>query len=86
MDNVNIHKVDGAEETIKSAGATVKFLPPYSPDLDPIEQVFSKLKAILRSAAKRTVSALWDAIGDAVKNFTPTECANYLRNSGYAST
>ena len=62
------------------------FLPPYSPDLNPIEHVFAKLKTLLRKAAERTVQATWQRIGSLLTAFTPTECANYLRNAGYAST
>jgi transposase len=62
------------------------FLPPYSPDLNPIEQVFAKLKTLIRKAEERTVDGLWRRIGGPVEAFTPRECANYLRNAGYAST
>ena len=71
---------------IRAAGAKRLFLPPYSPDLNPIEQVFSKLKALLRKAAERTVEATWRRIGSLLDAFTSQECANYLRNSGYAAT
>ena len=70
---------------IRAAGAKLFFLPPYSPDLNPIEQVFAKLKTLLRKAAERTVETTWRRIGDLLKNFTPQECANYLVNAGYAS-
>ena len=70
----------------RAAGAKLLFLPAYSPDLNPIEQMFAKLKTLLRKAAERTVEATWRRIGCLLHTFTPQECANYLRNSGYAST
>jgi transposase len=85
MDNLSSHKVDGVRQAIKAAGAFVLYLPSYSPDLNPIEQAFAKLKALLRKAAARTVEDLWQAIADSLDQFTPDECANYLRNAGYAS-
>jgi transposase len=85
IDNLGSHKGKAIRAAIRSAGATLLFLPPYSPDLNPIEQVFSKLKALLRKAAERTVEATWKRIGELLKCFTPQECANYLANSGYAS-
>lgn len=83
MDNLPAHKVKGAREAIESAGAIVLFLPPYSPDFNPIEQAFAKLKALLRKAAARTIGALEQAIADALDAFTPQECDNYFANSGY---
>ncbi len=83
MDNLPAHKVSGVKEAIEAAGATRLFLPSYSPDFNPIEQAFAKLKAQLRKVAARTVDALWAAIAHAIELFTPTECANYVRNSGY---
>jgi transposase len=83
MDNLGAHKVAGVREAIEARGAQVLHLPPYSPDLNPIEQVFAKLKALLRTAAKRSIEALWAAIGQALDAFSPTECANYLANAGY---
>jgi transposase len=83
MDNLGSHKVSGVHEAIKAAGASVLFLPPYSPDLNPIEQVFSKLKTLLRKTAARTVDALWSAIGNLLDAFSSDECSNYLANSGY---
>jgi transposase len=83
MDNLASHKVAGVREAIEQAGATVRYLPAYSPDLNPIEQVFAKLKAALRKAAARTFDALVAAIAHALDEFTPRECANYLANSGY---
>lgn len=84
MDNLSSHKVDGVEEAIKAAGAIVRYLPPYSPDLNPIEQVFAKLKSILRRWKPRNLKTLWKAIAKALKRINPTECANYLKNSGYS--
>jgi transposase len=83
MDNLSVHKVKGAREAIEKAGAILLFLPPYSPDFNPIEQAFAKLKALLRNAAARTVGALEQARADALDAFTPHECANYFANSGY---
>jgi transposase len=83
MDNLPAHRVSGVREAIEAAGATRVFLPPYSPDFNPIEQAFAKLKAYLRKLAARTVDALWDAIADAIDLFTPAECANFFRASGY---
>ena len=85
MDNLSSHKVEGIREAIERAGAVLMYLPPYSPDLNPIEQVFAKLKALLRKAAKRSTEALWATIGALLATYSPTECGNYLRNSGYAS-
>ena len=84
MDNLAAHKVAGVREAIAAAGASILYLPPYSPDLNPIEQMFAKLKALLRRAAARTRDALWDTIGSLLDAFSPTECRNYLQNSGYA--
>jgi len=83
MDNFASHKVAGVREAIERAGATVRYLPAYSPDLNPIEQAFAKLKAALRKAAARSFDALVAAIALALDEFTPRECANYLANSGY---
>ena len=85
MDNLGSHKGQAIRKAIRAAGAKLIFLPPYSPDLNPIEQVFAKLKTLLRKAEERTVQATWQRIGLLLDCFTPTECANYLRNSGYAS-
>jgi transposase len=84
MDNLAAHKVTGVRAAIAAAGASVLYLPPYSPDLNPIEQVFAKLKALLRKSAARTREALWTTIGEQLGAFTPAECRNYLQNSGYA--
>ncbi|TGX55988.1 IS630 family transposase [Sphingomonas gei] len=86
MDNLGSHKGQAVRKAIRSAGAKLLFLPPYSPDLNPIEQVFAKLKLLLRKAAERSVHATWRRIGTLLDAFPPHECANYLRNSGYAST
>jgi transposase len=83
MDNVSVHKVIGVREAIEARGADLFYLPPYSPDLNPIEQFFSKLKALLRKAAARSIDALWDAIGSLLADFSPRECAAYLSNAGY---
>jgi transposase len=78
MDNLTAHKVKGVRAAIAAAGAQVLYLPPYSPDLNPIEHAFAKLKALLRTAAARTVEALWHTIGDLLDAFSPAECAHYL--------
>ncbi len=83
MDNLSSHKVTGVREAITAVSAYLLYLPPYSPDLNPIEQVFSKLKALLRSVSARTVDELWAAIAEIIELFPPEECANYFRNSGY---
>lgn len=83
LDNLGAHKVAGIAEAIHAAGAQLRYLPPYSPDYNPIEQVFAKLKTLLRKAAKRTVDALWSAMGDLMDCFTPDECARYIRHAGY---
>lgn len=83
MDNLSSHKVAGIQEAIEAAGANLIFLPPYSPDFNPIEQVFSKLKALLRKYGERTVDALWKRIGSLIDRFPPSECRNYFRHCGY---
>jgi len=83
LDNLGSHKVTGVREAIEARGATLVYLPPYSPDFNPIEQAFAKLKSLLRKFAARTVSSLWDALGDMLGRFTPQECVNYLVNAGY---
>ncbi|MEA2903045.1 MAG: hypothetical protein QOI12_432 [Alphaproteobacteria bacterium] len=83
MDNLASHKVAGIREAIEAAGAELRYLPPYSPDFNPIEQFFAKLKALLRKAAARTVDALIAAIANVLTTVTPQECANYLANQGY---
>lgn len=86
MDNLSSHKVAGVREAIESRGATVHYLPPYSPDMNPIEQVFAKLKHFLRKTGARTVETLHNAIGELIDQFSPQECYNYIRASGYGST
>jgi len=83
MDNLPAHKPAGVREAIERAGATLSFLPPYSPDFNPIENAFSKLKAILRARAERTIPALWNAVGSILDHFTPAECANFFKAAGY---
>ena len=83
MDNLGSHKVAGIQAAIESAGAQLRYLPPYSPDLNPIEQVFAKLKTLLRKTAARTLEALWSAIGSLLDHFAPDECARYIRHAGY---
>ncbi len=85
IDNLGSHKGKAVRRAIRTAGARLLFLPPYSPDLNPIEQVFAKLKTLLRKAAERTVEATWKRIGELLRTFTPKECANYFRNAGYGS-
>ncbi len=85
MDNLCSHKSPAIRKAIRDAGARLFFLPPYSPDLNPIEQVFAKLKTLLRKADERTIDATWRRIGKLLECFSPQECANYIRNSGYAS-
>jgi transposase len=86
MDNLGSHKGNVVRQLIRSAGAKLFFLPKYSPDLNPIEQVFAKLKHLLRKCAARSTEALCAAIGQSLQAFTPEECANYLENAGYART
>ena len=86
MDNLSSHKVAGVGKAIRAAGADVLYLPPYSPDLNPIEQAFAKLKAMLRKARERTVDDLWAFLGRALDAFGPQECANYFRHCGYHAT
>lgn len=83
MDNLSAHKVAGVAEAIEGADARLVYLPPYSPDLNPIEQVFAKLRRLLQTAAERTIDALWRRIGESVDAFIPEECGNYLRHCGY---
>ena len=85
MDNLPAHKVAGVRAIIEKTGAKLLYLPPYSPDFNPIEMMFAKLKALLRKAKERTVDKLWDRIGVVLDEFTPQECANYLAHDGYAS-
>ncbi len=83
MDNLPAHKVAGVREAIEAAGASLLYLPPYSPDFNPIEKAFSKLKALLRKAAARTVDDLYQAVATAIDAITPTECVNYFQACGY---
>ena len=83
MDNLPAHRRSGVRAAIEAAGATLQYLPPYSPDLNPIEKAFAKLKALLRKIAARTITELWDAIRDVPLEFMPAECANYFASAGY---
>ena len=83
MDNLPAHKAAGVRDAIEAAGASLLYLPPYSPDFNPIENAFAKLKALLRAKAERTIATLWDAVGPLLDLFTPTECANYFKTAGY---
>jgi transposase len=83
MDNLPAHKVHGVRQAIEAAGASLRYRPPYSPDFNPIEMAFAKLKAALRAAEARTIPDLWQAIAEALRRFTPQECANYLAAAGY---
>jgi transposase len=85
-DNLPSHKVVGVREAIESRAASLWFLPSYSPDLNPIEQVFAKLKQLLRAQAPRTLEALWAAVGRLLDRFTSAECANYLAHDGYRNS
>jgi transposase len=83
MDNLGSHKGVAVRKAIEAVGAELRYLPPYSPDLNPIEQVFAKLKALLRKAAARSVGARWAALAELLRCFTPAECVNYFANAGY---
>lgn len=84
MDNLGSHKSQAVRRAIRTVGARLLFLPPYSPDLNPIEQVFAKLKTLLRKADERSTEAVWRRIGSLLEAFSAGECANYIMNSGYA--
>ena len=86
MDNLSSHKVVGIREAIEGAGAELRYLPPYSPDLNPIELAFSKLKKLLRDGAERTVDKLWELCGSVLDQFTELECRNYFKHCGYRFT
>jgi transposase len=86
MDNLSSHKGPRVREMIEQVGASLLYLPPYSPDFNPIENAFAKLKTLLRKAAERTVDGLWTAIGTAIDLFTPQECRNYFAAAGYDAT
>ena len=83
LDNLPAHKIAAVRQAVEVTGARLLFLPPYSPDFNPIENAFSKLKALLRKAAARTIDQLWTAIASAIDTFTPAECANYFAAAGY---
>jgi len=83
MDNLPAHKVSGVRQAIENAGANLLYLPPYSPDFNPIEMAFSKLKAMLKKAAARTINDLWQVIGNLISEFKPNECENYFKAAGY---
>lgn len=85
MDNLSSHKVKGVVEAIEAVGARVAYLPPYSPDLNPIENAFSKLKGLLRKYAERTIDGLWKRIGNLVSSFTKKDCRNYFKHCGYSA-
>ena len=85
MDNLGSHKGQPVRQAIRGAGAKLLFLPPYSPDLNPIEQVFAKLKTLTRKAAERTAEDTWRRLGKLLDQFSSQECANYIKNAGYAS-
>ena len=86
MDNLGSHKVAGIAAAIETAGAQVRYLPPYSPDYNPIEQVFAKFKTLLRSTAARTMEALWCACGTLLDQFSADECERYIRHAGYGQS
>jgi transposase len=86
MDNLSSHKKPAVRRAIEQAGASVRFLPAYSPDLNPIEQVFAKIKALLRAKALRTVDALWNALGSITACVSPEECKNFIRHAGYVQS
>jgi len=86
LDNLSSHKVQGVQQAVAAMGAKVLYLPPYSPDLNPIEKLFSKLKTLLRKAAKRATEELWKEIGKLLDTITADECANYFASSGYVCT
>jgi transposase len=83
VDNLPAHKITGVRQAIKGAGARLIYLPPYSPDFNPIEMAFSKLKAALRKAAARTIPELWDVIAEVIEQFKPEQCRNYFAAAGY---
>ena len=86
MDNLPAHKVAGVREAIEAAGACLRYLPPYSPDLNPLEMAFAKFKALLRAAAARTIDPLWQAAADTLDRFTAVECRHYFQHAGYQAT
>jgi transposase len=86
LDNLGSHKGSAVQEAVRAVGARLVFLPPYSPDLNPIEQVFSKIKTLLRRQDPRTVEATWRSVGTILQRFPPEECSRYLAHAGYTST
>lgn len=84
MDNLPAHKTQEVQAAIKATGAQCFYLPPYSPDMNPIEMAFSKLKALLRQEPQRTIDALWDQVGKLIERFSPQHCANFFKAAGYA--
>lgn len=84
-DNLGAHNVAGVRRAIEVAGATLLYLPPYSPDLNPIELCFAKLKAIVRAARCRSIETLWPLLGESLRHFSPDECRNYFRHAGYSA-
>lgn len=86
LDNLGSHKVTGLAEAVQATGAQLRYLPPYSPDYNPIEQVFAKLKTLLRKAARRTVNTLWTTIGDLLDRFPRDECERYIRHTSYGQS
>ena len=86
LDNLSSHKTAGVRAALKGCRIAYLYLPPYSPDLNPIEHAFSKLKRLVRGASERTVEGLWSALGRLIDQFTPAECRNYLRHAGYDAT
>ena len=84
MDNLPAHKGEAVRKAVEASGAELRFLPPYSPDLNPIENAFSKLKAGLKKIAARTIAKLWDAIADVLPTISPADCRNFFINAGYA--
>ena len=85
LDNLSSHKGAAVRRTIRAAGTHLLFLPPYSPELNPIEMMFAKLKTLLRKAGERSIAAVWNRIGELLSAFSPAECSNYFRHAGYAS-
>jgi transposase len=85
LDNLGSHKSQPVRRAIRDAGAHLLFLPPYSPDLNPIEMMFAKLKTLLRKADERSIAAVWHRIGSLLNDFSPAECSDYIRHAGYAS-
>ena len=86
LDNLGSHKIPGVEQAIQSAGASLLYLPPYSPDLNPIENFFAKLKTLLRKASKRSTETLWEEIANLLQSVSPQECRNYFAAAGYVNT